>query len=84
LLQTFKIPRGGVVSYSDLAKKTGKRNAARAVGRVMAANPFPLIIPCHRVIRADGKLGGFGGGLEMKKNLLEKEGILYTSKEKFI
>ena len=50
----------------------------------MAANPFPLIIPCHRVIRADGKLGGFGGGLEMKKNLLEKEGILYTSKEKFI
>jgi methylated-DNA-[protein]-cysteine S-methyltransferase len=84
LLQTFKIPRGGVVSYSDLAKKIGKRNAARAVGRVMAANPFPLIVPCHRVIRADGKLGGFGGGLEMKKNLLAKEGIHYTSKEKFI
>ena len=53
----------------------GCPGAARAVGTALANNPFPIIIPCHRVVRADGSLGGFGGGLAMKKELLTKEGI---------
>jgi O-6-methylguanine DNA methyltransferase len=51
--------------------------AARAVGTALARNPFPLIIPCHRVVRSDGMLGGFGGGLKMKKALLEMEGVAF-------
>ena len=76
LKQTFKIPCGKVATYSGLAAKIGNPRAARAVGTAMANNPFPLIIPCHRVVRADGSPGQFGGGSEMKKQLLEKEGII--------
>jgi methylated-DNA-[protein]-cysteine S-methyltransferase len=75
LKQTYKIPRGRVVNYSGLAIKLGKPRAARAVGTALANNPFPIIIPCHRVIRADGGLGGFGGGLKMKRELLDREGV---------
>jgi methylated-DNA-[protein]-cysteine S-methyltransferase len=75
LKQACKIQRGQVATYSGLAVKIGATGAARAVGTALANNPFPIIIPCHRVIRADGSLGGFGGGLAMKKELLTKEGI---------
>ena len=75
LKQTLLIPRGKVCTYSGLAARAGFPRAARAVGSVMAKNPFPLVIPCHRVIRADGTTGHFGGGAEMKKRLLEREGI---------
>lgn len=75
LKQTCKIPRGKVATYSGVAAKLGKHRAARAVGTALANNPFPIIIPCHRVIRADGTLGGFGGGLKMKRELLDKEGV---------
>jgi len=75
LKQAYKIPRGKVATYSGLAAKLGKPRAARAVGTALANNPFPVIIPCHRVIRADGSLGGFGGGLEMKRELLDREGV---------
>lgn len=75
LRQTFKIPRGKVYTYAGLAAKAGSPGAARAAGSVMAKNPFPLVIPCHRVIRSDGFLGRFGGGTDMKKQLLEKEGM---------
>jgi len=75
LKQTCKIPRGKVTTYSKLAAKTGRPLAARAVGTALANNPFPLIIPCHRVVRADGSLGGFGGGSKMKKELLAKEEV---------
>jgi methylated-DNA-[protein]-cysteine S-methyltransferase len=75
LKQTCKIPQGKVATYSGLAAKIGSPRAARAVGTALANNPFPLVIPCHRVVRADGTLGGFGGGLKMKKELLNKEGI---------
>jgi O-6-methylguanine DNA methyltransferase len=70
-----EIGYGEVRSYSWLAKKAGRPKAARAVGSVMAKNPLPVIIPCHRVIRADGKLGGFSmrGGVEMKRRLIELE-----------
>jgi methylated-DNA-[protein]-cysteine S-methyltransferase len=81
LKQTCKISRGKVATYSGLAVKTGSPGAARAVGAVMANNPFPLVIPCHRVIRSDGSLGGFGGGIQMKKELLEKEGVVFNEKD---
>lgn len=80
LLADFSIPRGRVMTYGDLAAKAGVPRGARAVGNVMAGNPFPLIIPCHRVIRSDGTLGGFGGGLAMKKALLAMEGVAFDGR----
>jgi methylated-DNA-[protein]-cysteine S-methyltransferase len=68
------IPYGKTTSYMDIAKRIGRPNAYRAVGNACGANPIPLIIPCHRVIASNG-LGGFLGGLAMKKKLLEIEGI---------
>lgn len=76
LKQTSKIPRGEIATYSGLAQKIGSPKAARAVGTALAKNPFPLVIPCHRVVRADGSTGGFGGGIMMKKELLAKEGVV--------
>jgi methylated-DNA-[protein]-cysteine S-methyltransferase len=69
---------GCTVTYSRLARKAGRSNAARAVGGVMARNPLPLIIPCHRVIRSDGKIGGFSapGGTDFKEKLLRHEQAL--------
>lgn len=72
----FRIPLGDKRSYGQLAAAVGAPKAARAVGRVMAGNPFPLVYPCHRIIGADGSLTGFGPGLEMKEYLLEREGAL--------
>jgi len=80
LLADHQIPRGRVMTYGGLAAKAGVPGGARAVGNVMAGNPFPLIIPCHRVIRSDGSLGGFGGGLAMKRALLEREGVAFDRK----
>lgn len=71
-----RIPAGQVMSYGELAAKCDSPRAARAVGQVMAKNPWPLVYPCHRVLASGGKLGGFGPGLEMKKWLLELEGAL--------
>jgi methylated-DNA-[protein]-cysteine S-methyltransferase len=65
---------GQVMTYSGLAKAVGRPRAARAVGQVMAGNPFALLIPCHRVVGSDYSLHGFGGGLEMKEWLLAREG----------
>ncbi|NLJ34432.1 MAG: methylated-DNA--[protein]-cysteine S-methyltransferase [Firmicutes bacterium] len=72
---TAAIPHGEVRTYRDLARAVGNPGAGRAVGGVMAYNPLPLIIPCHRVVRSDGSLGGFAGGLVLKARLLELEGI---------
>jgi methylated-DNA-[protein]-cysteine S-methyltransferase len=72
------IPRGYVSTYQRIAKYVGKPSAARAGGTALASNPFPIIIPCHRAIRSDGTLGGFQGGLTMKRALLEMEGIPFT------
>ena len=69
----LSIPIGEVRSYKWVAQKTGKPRAARAVGQILKNNPWPLIIPCHRVICADGKLGGYGPGEKKKKNLLDLE-----------
>lgn len=68
---------GETVSYGDLASMCGRPAAARAVGRVMASNPWPIIVPCHRVVGSRGQLTGFSGcGLEMKRYLLQLEGAL--------
>ncbi len=69
------IPRGRVSTYGLVARRLDRPGAARAVGTALATNPFPLAIPCHRVIRSDGSLGGFGGGLKMKRALLAREGV---------
>jgi len=72
------IPRGYVSTYKRIAWHLGRPTSARAVGMALAANPFPIIIPCHRAIRSDGNLGGYQGGLDMKRKLLEMEGIIAT------
>jgi methylated-DNA-[protein]-cysteine S-methyltransferase len=77
LLVNMKIPRGMVDTYGGLAAKLGHPKAARAVGTALANNPFPLVIPCHRVVRADGRTGYFGGGEAMKKRLLHMEGVSF-------
>ncbi len=66
---------GETISYGGLAKETGRAGAARAVGGALAKNPLPLIVPCHRVVRSDGKIGGFSaaGGITLKKKMLELE-----------
>ncbi|HXI85062.1 MAG TPA: methylated-DNA--[protein]-cysteine S-methyltransferase [Verrucomicrobiae bacterium] len=68
-----KIPYGETRSYGWIAKQIGKPKASRAVGAACGANPVPVIVPCHRVIAGDGSLGGFGGGLPMKRRLLSLE-----------
>ena len=73
-----KIPVGSIKTYSQVAKGIGKPLAVRAVANAIAKNPYPLQIPCHRVIRSNGSLGGYSGkgGLKTKKKLLKKEGII--------
>ena len=70
-----KVKLGRSVTYGELAERVGKPGAARAVGSACGANPIPVIIPCHRVLPTNGKLGGFSGGLEWKERLLKVEGI---------
>jgi len=70
-----RIPHGSVSTYQRIARYLNKPNGARAVGNALANNSFPIIIPCHRAIRSDRTLGGYQGGLEMKRTLLEMEGI---------
>lgn len=66
---------GTVGSYSWLARAAGRPKAARAAGASLSRNPFPVLVPCHRAIRADGNLGGYQGGLPMKRTLLQREGV---------
>ena len=68
-----RIPYGETLSYGELADRVGHPGAARAVGRANACNPIPIVVPCHRVIGADGSLTGFGGGLDTKRRLLDHE-----------
>jgi methylated-DNA-[protein]-cysteine S-methyltransferase len=71
-----QVPYGETVSYKDLAERTGNPKASRAVGTAMATNPIPIVVPCHRVLRSGGALGGYGGGVETKVWLLQLEGAL--------
>jgi methylated-DNA-[protein]-cysteine S-methyltransferase len=77
------IPYGQTISYAQLAQRVGKPTAMRAVGAANGRNPLPIVLPCHRVIGADGSLTGFGGGLPTKQFLLELEGALARSEDLF-
>lgn len=76
LVQTSRIAFGRTSTYGEIAKKIGHPSAARAVGRALGSNPIPIVIPCHRVIGASGKLTGYAGGLDRKIALLELEGAI--------
>jgi methylated-DNA-[protein]-cysteine S-methyltransferase len=69
-----RIPYGTTISYKELARRIGSPRGFRAAGSANGKNPIPIVIPCHRVIAADGTLGGYGGGLALKRKLLEIEG----------
>jgi methylated-DNA-[protein]-cysteine S-methyltransferase len=74
--ETLKIPYGETRTYLEMAVRLGDRSLARAVGMALGANPIPLIVPCHRVIASDGSLGGYSGGIQVKRALLKLEGVL--------
>ena len=71
------IPRGRVSTYGLIAAHVGAPGGARAVGNALAGNPFPIIVPCHRAVLSNLSLGGFQSGIEMKRALLEKEGVIF-------
>ena len=80
LLAAREIPFGRTVTYGELAARAGRPYAARAVGQAMARNPVPLVVPCHRVVAAGGRLGGFGGGAALKRRLLALENVISTQR----
>ncbi|MFX1281664.1 MAG: methylated-DNA--[protein]-cysteine S-methyltransferase [Promethearchaeota archaeon] len=84
LLAEYAIPRGWISTYKRIAENIGLSNGARVVGNALAKNPFPIFIPCHRAIKSNGELGGFQGGIKMKRTLLEMEGIEFSDKGKVI
>ncbi|MRN40421.1 MAG: methylated-DNA--[protein]-cysteine S-methyltransferase [Nitrosopumilales archaeon] len=75
-----KIPPGKVSTYGDIAKALGHPKAARAIGRIIANNPNPISIPCHRVVKSNGEIGGFAYGEQRKREILEKEGIKFQNR----
>lgn len=77
--ELLKIRKGEVITYKELAKRIGKPKAARAVANAVGANPLPIKIPCHRVVRSDGTIGGYSGrgGVKTKLELLKKEGVIF-------
>lgn len=76
LRATARIPFGSVASYREVATEAGSPNAYRAAGNALGSNPMPIVVPCHRVLHAGGGLGGYTGGLDRKRYLLQLEGIL--------
>jgi len=84
LLAEFGIPRGRVSTYGRIARHIGHPGAARAAGSALGANPYPLVIPCHRAIRETGDPGGYRGGSAMKRTLLELEGIEFSASGRVI
>ena len=71
----LEVPPGMVTTYGELARAVGLKNGQRAIGRIMNKNPYPAIIPCHRVINSNGKIGGYAWGEKIKTNMLSKEGV---------
>lgn len=76
LRATARIPYGAVASYREVAERAGNPRAARAAGGALGANPIPIVVPCHRVVRTGGDLGGYTGGIERKELLLGVEGVV--------
>lgn len=71
----LEVPSGKVTTYGELAKAVGLQNGQRLIGKIMNKNPYPVIVPCHRVVKSDGKVGGYAWGEKVKANMLTKEGI---------
>jgi len=84
LMAESEIPRGWVSTYGRIARQVESPGGARAVGRALATNPFPLVIPCHRAVQSDGALGGFQGGQEMKRALLQLEGVEFCGPSRVV
>jgi len=80
LQNTARIPFGQTVSYKHIAQESGNQRAFRAAGTALGSNPLPIVVPCHRVLHTGGGLGGYTGGLEIKRELLTIEGVLQRSK----
>ncbi len=76
----LKVTLGNTLSYGEIAKIIGRPKAFRAVGSACGANPIPILVPCHRVLAADKKLGGFTSGLDWKRDLLQREGVVWQTK----
>ena len=72
----LEVPKGKITTYGELAKAVGLKNGQRVVGKIMNKNPYPVIIPCHRVVKSDGKIGGYAYGEEIKSDMLTREGII--------
>ena len=71
----LQVPKGQITTYGELAKAVGLKNGQRVIGRIMNKNPYPAIVPCHRVVNSNGKIGGYAYGIDVKTNMLTKEGI---------
>ncbi len=70
-----QVPQGKITTYGELSKAVGLKNGQRVIGQIMKKNPYPVIIPCHRVVKSDGTVGGYAYGGDIKTNMLQKEGI---------
>ncbi len=71
----LEVPKGRVTTYGELAKAVGLKNGQRVIGRIMNKNPYPVIVPCHRVILSSGKIGGYAWGENVKTKMLSQEGV---------
>ena len=71
----LRVPKGKITTYGELSKAVGLKNGQRAIGMIMKKNPFPVIVPCHRVVKSDGKIGGYVYGERVKSRMLVNEGI---------
>ena len=71
----LKVPKGQITTYGELAKAVGLKNGQRVVGKIMNKNPYPVIVPCHRVVMSTGKIGGYAYGQDIKTKMLSDEGI---------
>ena len=69
------VPKGKIITYGELANAVGLKNGQRVIGMIMKKNPYPVIVPCHRVVKADGKIGGYAYGERVKSKMLANEGI---------
>lgn len=71
----LEVPEGMITTYSELAKAVGLKNGQRMIGKIMSRNPYPVLVPCHRVVKADGSVGGYAYGDKIKINMLSQEGL---------